>query len=866
MRPHPTLSRLGAGAAVLAVALLQNPGAALAATTDDVQVTNTETIQVYTDATGAVESRRVYEQLAFTGHGTVTIDNPVEPNGLRNLDGFGGFDVTDGVQHETVDVDGTLRQRAVSDYEGNLPLTVSVAYTLDGQPVEPGDVVGRSGLLGATYTVKNTTSASQQVSFPDGKGGTVTQTVQVPIPIVGSLSTVLPSNFTDVASDSANMAGDGHGGTKLSFTMTLFPPLGSDTATFGYSAEITDGLIPPASIAALPVNPLASPTFKTAGDSYKSGSDTGIKLAAGASEIDGHLLQLRDGAGDLLAGLIKLSDGADQLNAGLAGKAAPGAAKLAAGATDLHDGLGKIDDGAGKLANGAGALRDGLGRIDGGAHQLADGTGQLRTGLSKLSDGAAQVNGGAGQLAGGTGSALAGGQKLTAGLGQISSGLNQLADTTTGLPKAAAAIDLLRAGVGQLLAGFGDDTTAGTLLHGLNQLKLGLPQAVAGAQQISGGLSQLKGGPGGGLTFAKAGVDQIQAGIGASVAPGGSLDQLIGALTGLTGSPDCGPVCQATIGALLPAIKTNKAQLQAANQGLLQISAGLGQALSALSNQLIPGTNQLAGSLQTAADGAATLHSGAAALQAGTKQVSGGLDQLKAGLAAAIAGVLQLSTGADAAYAGSGALTTGLGQLDAGAAKLFDGTSRLAAGARDASAGAGKLDAGAQQLAGGTAKASSGAGALADGAGQLADGTGKAADGSQQLADGAGELSTGLGDAADGSGRLADGLHEARTGAPKLVDGAGRLSKEGMSQLIGAGEDTAQNYGKLYATIRAGADRADTESMAYGAPAGAVGLTAYSFEIKGESGEAGRNLQRSLAALVIGGAGLGAFLLRRRLA
>ena len=40
------------------------------------------------------------------------------------------------------------------------------------------------------------------------------------------------------------MAGDGKGGTKLSFTMTLFPPIGSDTATFGYTAEIADGVVP----------------------------------------------------------------------------------------------------------------------------------------------------------------------------------------------------------------------------------------------------------------------------------------------------------------------------------------------------------------------------------------------------------------------------------------------------------------------------------------------------------------------------------------------------------------------------------------------------------------------------------------------
>ena len=82
--------------------------------------------------------------------------------------------------------------------------------------------------------------------------------------------------------------------------------------------------------------------------------------------------------------------------------------------------------------------------------------------------------------------------------------------------------------------------------------------------------------------------------------------------------------------------------------------------------------------------------------------------------------------------------------------------------------------------------------------------------------------------------------------------------------LLEAGEDTAQNYGEMYATIAAGSERAKTENMAYGAPEGAMGLTAYSFVIDGENGEGGRNVARGVAGLAILGAGAGAFALRRR--
>jgi putative membrane protein len=83
---------------------------------------------------------------------------------------------------------------------------------------------------------------------------------------------------------------------------------------------------------------------------------------------------------------------------------------------------------------------------------------------------------------------------------------------------------------------------------------------------------------------------------------------------------------------------------------------------------------------------------------------------------------------------------------------------------------------------------------------------------------------------------------------------------------VKAGKSTAQQYGQLYATIKAGAENADQHSMAFGAPEGAVGLTAYSYVIQGDDGEGGRNWTRGIAGLVLLGAGAGAFALRRRMA
>lgn len=190
-------------------------------------------------------------------------------------------------------------------------------------------------------------------------------------------------------------------------------------------------------------------------------------------------------------------------------------------------------------------------------------------------------------------------------------------------------------------------------------------------------------------------------------------------------------------------------------------------------------------------------------------------------------------------------------------AKGCDPTTTLMCGANALVDGSGQLKTGAGQLASGVDQLDKGGSKLSSGAGDLADGL-------RQLDDGAGQLATGLQDAKDGSGQLADGLGQAADGAPQLVDGSERLSTEGTKKLVEAGESTAQNYGEMVAVMDAGAKRAQTEDMANGAPADALGLTAYSYVIKGEDGEGGRNLARGFGAVVILAAGAGVLALRRR--
>ena len=228
------------------------PAFAAGTTGSGVAVSNTETIQVYTDANGKVDNTRIYEQLVLTGHGRADVANPVSTANLRNLDGFGGVSVKDGKQIVDTTVDGEKQYRTVSDYSGQLPLKVSVAYELDGKPVSASQVVGKSGHLKVSYTVENVSGVDTPVTYKDGHGHTVTKTVNVPVPMVATLVTTTPDSYRDVTSPDANMGGDGHGGMQMNFTMTLLPPIGPASSTVSYEADITDGVIPRAELTGLP--------------------------------------------------------------------------------------------------------------------------------------------------------------------------------------------------------------------------------------------------------------------------------------------------------------------------------------------------------------------------------------------------------------------------------------------------------------------------------------------------------------------------------------------------------------------------------------------------------------------------------------
>ncbi|MFB6719024.1 hypothetical protein ACFCV3_02645 [Kribbella sp. NPDC056345] len=914
---------LAAVVAVPTVFVLTTSPALASATADPVTITNTETVQARLDPSGKVDTARIYEQLALTGNGKVKLTNPVSTKGLRNLDSWGGYSVKDGKMAVDTTVDGEQRLRTVSDFDKKkLPIKVAVTYTLNGKQLKkPSDVVGKKGRLEAHYVVENTSARSEPVTITDGYGKQVTEQADVVIPMVGQLTTVLPPEFGNVSSNEANKAGDGKGGTKLSFTVTLFPPVGAATAEFGWSAQVKDAIVPEAELTALPVSPLDSPTFKTAVTGYESGAEKGTDLVDGGTELDANLIKLRDGSQKLLSGLLQLNAGAKTLNEGLADKAAPGATKLSGGAAQLAGGLAELDTGASLLRTKTGEAADGADKINAGTGKLAKGTKDASAGANKLAKGAKDASAGADKLANGLKDLNAGAGQLKTGTGKLATGLNQATGKAPalidGLNKVSGGLkgvqdgltqmyggvgqlpdkaEALHTGVAQLRAGIGSVNSAGTLLGGLERLKDQLAASGPGIDKMRGGVYCAS--------------DALKA-VSNGKPVGTYSEECYGAaaaqLNGPAGALNTGPETNAVKKLILDSVIAKMGDLDDGPGDLdspLPESAKLQVALAYLKGRLtqraVPGLAQLECGLDNRVSGCPDskpgLSQGLAALDAGiTQLVSGvvtnvqggigtpkdtptnktlrgginglqeGVGQIQAGGKTLLAGLTQLSDGADQLDGGMGSLATGSGRLATGAGALADGNSQLKTGAAKLATGNGQLKAGAGVLLNGTTRLDNGLFLLSDGSRKLADGVGKAKDGSDQLATGSKDLATGIGSAAEGSGKLADGLTTAADGATAIPDGAGRLSTEGSQVLKKKGADTALDFGRRYGMLAAAANRAKAEGMPYGAPEGAASATAYSLKLAGATGEGGRSWVRLLAGLALFAVAVGATgMIRRR--
>ena len=818
------LTRRGLALGLLA-GLVAVPASIPALAQDDGQadIAHRQSVLAKFSPTGELDNARIFSQLTVTGDGPVEVRLADQSTrGLRDLGGLGrpgtdGDDIVFGIDASPEGV----HKRTVAQHTADLPVAVEVSYELDGETLEnPRDLVGRSGELEVTYTLRNETVELQELEIFNARQEPVTEEVEVGVPIVGTVSLPLDNRFANIRADGANVVGDGRGNTIVNFSVVLFEPLGSFEQEVSWSAQVTDAMVPDTNIQLAPVD---SDSFQSLPDAQSAYADTfaGLQtITDGAVRIDMTMIAILDGAGQLLDGMNQLADGSGDLAEGLV--------QAADGSRDLADGTGQASAGSQELATG-------LNQLAAGAGDLAGGTGQLRTGAGALSGGLGEIAGGARELADGLGDAGPGAEQISEGISGVRAGIGTPSEERTII----GGLTAVRSGLaGQILDGLrqvrvqqendegcGFEDADGVAACGLKQIGDFLAATLSGIhKQIGDSIEEELAG-----AFRSDELrDPTIAGLAAQLQPVLGLDEATATayatliVEGITENfaEDFAPLFGAGFAE----------GLSESTQGL----AGIAGAVSLKGEGSADGLDQLIGGI----DG----------------DVLGGIDQLLGGLD---------NPACDRSDPTNPGNPCGVRQilelLDPGAAELATGLGAAGTGAQALAAGAGEAAAGSRDLSDGMAQVDDGANALAAGSRSAATGSGDLSDGLAQIDDGANQLADGLGDARDGSGQLAEGMGDAYEGGQSLVGAMDELQEYGTNRILNDVSRAGLQPDRLLKQARAADDRAKAgDGLPYGTADGANASAIYQFEIAGVGAEEGLSTPVRAGAAVLAFGAVGA--------
>ncbi len=321
---HRVWTRPVAAVAVLSMALL--PSAAMASGDYPLEPRESEnsvaqSVQIRVNADGtpngdAVDFRWSVTQITAQGEPDteVTVEVPEDGALLHSLNNFGTIPQEDGNGIYTIDLNdsgfGTARSVSLFPQDGAMPVELKAEFTLDGEPINPQDLVGKDGLVTATYTVTNMTSQQMTVPITSVTGDETEKTVTADVPFVVQAETFLPQTFAGLNTGAGLAGADGRGNWQVVWIGLPFSPLSADgTATFGWSANVTDAVIPSMVIQALPVYiPEGAAEEEAEEEADEDGRDA-IVNAVPPPDVSGDVASIKAGVTDVIGGLEKLTEG-----------------------------------------------------------------------------------------------------------------------------------------------------------------------------------------------------------------------------------------------------------------------------------------------------------------------------------------------------------------------------------------------------------------------------------------------------------------------------------------------------------------------------------------------------------------------------
>lgn len=590
-------------------------------TSDDTQKKDTEekdkteTVYVKSDAKGNPREITVQTKLKNTSDGD-TIEDYTNLTDIKNKEGDEAF---------TQNADGTIEWENHGEditYEGTgseeLPVDVNISYELDGQPIEPEELAGKSGSLKIRFDYKNKTTLTIKI---EGKE----EQVSVPFAVISTMllsedhaSNIKAENGKVMDIDGQKLVvGYACPGLTKSLKLTTYEPT-EDIDIPEYvevMADVTD-----------------------------------FSLDFTATIISSGLLEDMD---------LKDLDDVDEMSDNMK-KLEEATDKLSDGAGTLEDGMKKYQTYLDQYLSGVTALDQGAGALESGLQVMNEKKGDLQAGATLLKESLTTLHDtlAAIQLPQGSSVDLSGMETAAKQLEADETKLNEvLTEMGTGL---AEMQELAKEAAGYQTTVETQLETAKTALDAIDWTKL--DQAVRADSQTKADAaidSAMKKA----LENYGLSAEQIQAASGeVKTEVNGALDQISVSDEAKAQIKKAKEALEAIPTITIPEVSLDTGKLtETLNdmQKQMKILAGYSTTLGTVS--------------QTAVAALQELQIGLTALQTGTAQLQEGSGQLEAGVAAFGEGIQQL-------YQGSTALHQGSGQLSSAGTALISGLDTMISG------------------------------------------------------------------------------------------------------------------------------------------------------------------------------------------
>ena len=622
------------------------------------KISKDETVYVLAGADGSVQKIIVSDWLKNElGSASLT-----DKSGLSNIENVKG--------DESYSINGD--NMTVWDAQGNdiyyqgdiqkeLPVGLTVRYTLNGKAVSPEQLKGQSGKVTIRFDYENHQYETVQINGQN-------QRIYVPFAMLTGM--ILDNDtFRNVTVSNGKLVNDGD---RTVVVGLAFPGLqenlnlSRDQLSIPSSVEITADV---------------------------TDFSLGMTVTLACNDLFSQLGDVDLGSLDAAGSLNKLTDAMDQL--------LNGSSALYDGLTTLLDKSGELAAGVEELAQGAAAIKAGADSLDEGAAELKAGLADLSEGLNKLSANSAALNGGAEQVFNSlleTATAQIRAKGLTVPdltIENYAEELNKLIkslDETTvyenALTQVTAAVEKQRPLITQKVTAAVRQEVEAKVTAAVKTEATTAAQAQVAENVIRTATRMTK--------------KDYDAAVAAGQIPQATQDAVNAAIQAQLSDPDVQKQINATVEAQM-ASETVKNTIKAQTDAQMRtekVQAAISQNVELQVKKAIAenmASDAVQKQLQAASEGSKTL----IALKAS-------LDDYNAfylGLLDYTAGVDEAAEGSNELYAGAGDLKDGTAELRAGAAKLYagvlqlkDGTPALVSGVTQLKDGAMQLSEGLQQL------------------------------------------------------------------------------------------------------------------------------------------------------------------------